>query len=180
MKLIKHYPNIIRLFILSILIAFSGCSENSQTEPTSKKALLPDNFIANDDIGSSLGVKNARDANKNNQVLVVEGFIGGMKNPFTANRAMFVLGDDSLETCDGKHGDSCPTPWDACCEDRQKIVASTISVQIIDHNGTIIDGTLEGVNGIKAGKRVKVKGRVSNKSTAQSFILNAEQIQLLN
>jgi hypothetical protein len=93
---------------------------------------------------------------------------------------MFILGDDSLETCDEKHGDSCPTPWDACCEDRQKIVASTISVQIIDHNGTIIDGTLDGVNGIKAGKRVKVKGRVSNKSTAQSFILNAEQIQLLN
>jgi hypothetical protein len=180
MKLIKHYPNIIRLFILSILIAFSGCSENSQTEPTSKKALLPDNFIANDDIGSSLGVKNARDANHKNQILVVEGFIGGMKNPFTANRAMFVLGDDSLETCDEKPGDNCPTPWDVCCEDRQKIVASTISVQIIDHNGTIIDGTLEGVNGIKAGKRVKVKGRVSNKSTAQSFILNAEQIQLLN
>ena len=79
MKLTKHYPNIIRLFILSILIAFSGCSENSQTEPTSKKALLPDNFIANDDIGSSLGVKNARDANHKNQILVVAGFIGGMK-----------------------------------------------------------------------------------------------------
>ena len=180
MKLMKHHPKIIRLFILSILIAFSGCSENSQTEPTSKKALLPDDFIASEDIGSSLGVKNAKDANNNNQVLVVEGFIGGMKNPFTTNRAMFILGDDSLETCDEKPGDNCPTPWDACCEDRREIVDSTMSVQVIDHNGTIIDGTLEGVNGIKAGKRVKVKGRVSNKSTDQSFILNAEQIQLLN
>jgi hypothetical protein len=55
-----------------------------------------------------------------------------------------------------------------------------MSVQVIDHKGTIIDGTLEGLGGIEAGKRVKVKGRVSNKSTAQSFILNAEQIQLLN
>jgi hypothetical protein len=103
-----------------------------------------------------------------------------MKNPFTANRAVFVLGDDSLETCDEIPGDNCPTPWDACCEDRRKIVNSTMSVQVIDHKGTIIDGTLEGLGGIEAGKRVKVKGRVSNKSTAQSFILNAEQIQLLN
>jgi hypothetical protein len=176
----KNFPNNIYLFIFSSLIYFSGCSNNSDSERNFKKAVLPDNFIVKKDIGASFGVNGAKDTNNTDKILVVEGFIGGMKNPFTANRAVFVLGDDSLETCDEIPGDNCPTPWDACCEDRRRIVNSTMSVQIIDHNGTIIDGTLEGVGGIKAGKRVKVKGRVSNKSTAPSFILNAEQIQLLN
>lgn len=180
MKPMENFPNNIYLFILSSLIAFSGCSNNSDSEPNFKKAVLPKNFIAEKDIGTSLGVNGAKDINNTDKILVVEGFIGGMKNPFTANRAVFVLGDDSLETCDEISGNSCSTPWDACCEDRRKILHSTMSVQVIDHNGTIIDGTLEGVNEIEAGKRVKVKGRVSNQSTAHSFILNAEQIQLLN
>jgi hypothetical protein len=176
----KNFPNNLYLLIFSSLIYFSGCSNNSDSEPNFKKAVLPNNFIVRKDIGASLGVNGAKDTNYTDKILVVEGFIGGMKNPFTANRAVFVLGDDSLETCDEISGDSCPTPWDACCEDRRNIVRSTMSVQVIDHNGTIIDGTLEGVGGIEAGKKVKVKGRISNKSTAHSFILNAEQIQLLN
>jgi len=176
----KNFPNNVYLFIFSSLIYFSGCSNNSDSEPNLKKAVLPNNFILRKDIGASMGVNGAKDTNNTDKILVVEGFIGGMKNPFTANRAVFVLGDDSLETCDEIPGDNCPTPWDACCEDRRKIVNSTMSVQVIDHNGTIIDGTLEGVGGIEAGKRVKVKGRVSNQSTAQAFILKAQQIQLLN
>ena len=176
----KNFPNNLYLLIFSSLIYFSGCSNNSDSEPNLKKAVLPNNFIVRKDIGASMGVNGAKDTNNTDKILVVEGFIGGMKNPFTANRAVFVLGDDSLETCDEIPGDNCPTPWDACCEDRRKIVNSTMSVQVIDHNGTIIDGTLEGVGGIEAGKRVKVKGRVSNQSTAQAFILKAEQIQLLN
>jgi len=179
-KPMKNFPNNVYLFIFSSLIYFSGCSNNSDSEPNLKKAVLPNNFIVRKDIGVSTGVNGAKDTNNTDKILVVEGFIGGMKNPFTANRAVFVLGDDSLETCDEIPGDNCPTPWDACCEDRRNIVNSTMSVQVIDHNGTIIDGTLEGVGGIEAGKRVKVKGRVSNQSTAQAFILKAEQIQLLN
>ena len=127
----KNFPNNLYLLIFSSLIYFSGCSNNPDSESNLKKAVLPNNFIVRKDIGASLGVNGAKDTNYTDKILVVEGFIGGMKNPFTANRAVFVLGDDSLETCDEISGDSCPTPWDACCEDRRNIVRSTMSVQVI-------------------------------------------------
>ena len=84
-----------------------------------------------------------------------------------------------METCDEKDDDNCPTPWDVCCEDRNKIKSSTMSVQVLDANGSIIKGTLDGVSGIKSGKSVKVKGTLDRTSTHDFIILNAQAIQLL-
>jgi hypothetical protein len=101
-----------------------------------------------------------------------------MKKPFSRSRAIFVLSDDSLETCDEIPGDPCPTPWDACCEDPKKITSSTISIQVLDKNGTLLPGTLDGVASIEAGKRIKVKGIIDAKSTSHAMILNAQVLQL--
>ncbi len=111
--------------------------------------------------------------------MVVEGFIGGRKKPFTENSAVFILGDHSLETCDEKDDDNCPTPWDVCCEDRNKIANSTMSVQLLNANGSLLAGTLEGVAGLEAGAKVKVKGSLDEKSSTRAFIINAKNIQLI-
>ena len=110
----------------------------------------------------------------------MEGFIGGRKKPFTRGKAVFILGDDALKTCDENPGDSCPTPWDVCCEDRKKIANSTLSVQILDENGSLLSGTLKGVAGIEAGKRVKVQGTVSESSTSESLALEVSALEILN
>ena len=110
---------------------------------------------------------------------IVEGFIGGRKNPFAENRAIFILGDNILETCDEKSDDSCPTPWDVCCEDRKKILSSTISVQVLDVDGSIINGTLKCFWN-RFWENIKVRGKLNTKSTAEAIILNAEAIQILN
>jgi len=101
------------------------------------------------------------------------------KKPFTQSKAMFILGDDSLKTCDEIPGDSCPTPWDVCCEDPRKISSSTLSVQILDENGSLLSGTLQGVAGIEPGKRVKVQGTVSANSYTKAMVLEATALQLL-
>ena len=48
---------------------------------------------------------------------------------FTRGKAVFILGDDTLKTCSTRR--LMPTPWDVCCEDREKVATSTLSVQIL-------------------------------------------------
>lgn len=170
--------------IFSILIAFLfflflGCSDHRTPSKDIKKACLPKHFVTEQNLGSALTVKEVRESNKTANEFVVEGFIGGRKKPFTEQRAVFILGDDSLQTCDRIPGDNCPTPWDVCCEDRKKVASSTIAVQVLESNGSLLIGTLEGVAGLKPGTKVRVKGRLDEKSRPHSLIINAKNIQLL-
>lgn len=174
----KLVPN----FILTVVLAFflSNCTNDQNSKNKVILAEIPDNFKFSEDLGASISVCEFRETNDTTKDYIVEGFIGGRKNPFAENRAIFILGDNTLETCDEKSDDSCPTPWDVCCEDRNKILSSTISVQILDANGFIINGTLQGVSGIDSGKNIKVRGKLNMKSTAEAIIMNAEAIQILN
>ena len=84
-----------------------------------------------------------------------------------------------LETCDEKDYDNCPTPWDVCCEDRKKVAESTMSVRLLDANGSLQVGTFEGVSGLNAGAKIKVKGSLDDKSSTRSLIINAKNIQVV-
>tara|TARA_B100000161_G_C33557885_1_gene419114 strand:- start:94 stop:630 length:537 start_codon:yes stop_codon:yes gene_type:complete len=174
----KLVPN----FVLKVILAFylSSCTNDQNSQNKVILAEIPDSFKFSEDLGASISVCEFRDTNDTTKDYIVEGFIGGRKNPFAENRAIFILGDNTLETCDEKSDDSCPTPWDVCCEDRKKILSSTISVQVLDVDGSIIKGSLKGVSGIDSGKKIKVRGKLNTKSTAEAIILNAEAIQILN
>jgi len=168
------------LICLQSLFLFAmGCSDNPTDQPTIVQAVLPAHILSNEKWDPAISVQKAREIITTGKTLTVEGFIGGRKKPFTQSKAMFILGDDSLKTCDEIPGDSCPTPWDVCCEDPRKISSSTLSVQILDENGSLLSGTLEGVAGIEAGKRIKVQGTVSANSSTQAMVLEATALQLL-
>ena len=116
--------------------------------------------------------------NRPKEAIVVESFISGVKKPFLAHREVKVIGDDSWETYEEISGVKCPSPWHYCCIDRKRIARTTIS--IIDHYGTLLTGTREGVGGIEAGKRLMAQGVPSNDSTSQSVSLSNQKIQVLN
>ena len=168
------------LICLQSLFLFAiGCTENSTNEPIASQAVLPPHILSLEQWDPAISVGEARKNITIGQTLTVEGFIGGRKKPFTQSKAMFILADDSLETCDEIPGDACPTPWDVCCEDPKKISTSTISIQVLDDNGSLLSGTLQGVAGIEPGKRIKVQGTVSSKSSSQAMILEATALQVL-
>ena len=167
-------------FILSTCLLLNlSCSNNSNGDNNGTKANLSEDFITKNDLGEAFSVKEIRERVPSGQEFIVEGFIGGRKKPFTQNSAVLILGDHSLETCDEIPGDSCPTPWDVCCEDRKKVASSIISVQVLESNGSVLVGTLDGVSGLEAGSKVKVKGRLDQKSQSGTFIINAKNIQIL-
>jgi len=176
------------IIILLSLVTFSCQNDESHnhknytestTEDFSQKATIPDGFITKNPLDESISVLEARSKNEPGKQMIVEGAICGMLEPFTSNRAMFILGDLSIKTCDKTPGDNCLTPWDACCEDRKKVISGSLTVRLLDENGTLKDGTLKNVNGLIAGRKIKVQGVVSAQSIPSSMISNATQIQLL-
>jgi hypothetical protein len=172
-------------FIILLISIFLTCNcgmesgENEKKKRFTVKANLPINFITNQNLGDSLSVVEAKKRADSGEIIIINGFIGGRREPFTAGRASFILGDDSIKTCDEIDTDHCPTPWDACCEDRKKILSSTISIQIIDEHTNLLKGTLKGVKGLQPGRKIKVLGTIDSRSIPSAMLVNAQQIELL-
>ena len=153
--------------------------ENEKKQRFTLKANLPKDFITSQNLGDSFTVDEAKKRANTGEIIIINGFIGGRREPFTEGRASFILGDDSIKTCDEIDSDHCPTPWDACCEDRKKILSSTISIQVIDENANLLKGTLKGVKGLQPGRKIKVLGTIDSQSIPSAILVNAEQIELL-
>ena len=176
----KVYKSLAIKIMLFGILCVSSCDKNKEISKENinkyKKAEISDEFISNSTVDDGISVIEAKQFNTPSKEIVVNGFIGGLRNPFALNRASFVLGDNRLETCDKKPDDHCPTPWDACCEDRNKIIEGTINIQFIDKNGSVLRGSLYDVHGLKPGIQIQVQGMVDNESTMEAMLVNAKRI----
>ena len=158
-----------RLLITSFIAfagLFSGCDEPQSQTPAShqataaasSQAAVPSGFVldkAPDGAKDLAALKTS--AVKDGEQIVVRGVVGGSEHPFVNNRAVVRVIDTSVTTCDKQPGDSCETPWDACCDaDNAKKKATT--VQVVDAAGSPLRGTLEGVGGLKPLSEVVVRG----------------------
>jgi hypothetical protein len=110
--------------------------------------------------------------------VVIRGVIGGRAQPFADNRAVFMLIDSSVATCDRIAGDGCKTPWDACCEDPDLIKQKSATVQVVDDKGQPLKAGLSGVGGISPNRSIIVEGTVREGSDAQNLIIDAQGIHV--
>lgn len=182
--------NITHTLIVSVALATlaigCGSPEQKQAAAPAKPAApepppveLPETLLAKDALPDAVGVVAARKDVEPGKEIVLTGFIGGRGKPFVDGRAIFTLADSkALTQCDAKPGDGCKTPWDACCDDPDKIKASIASIQIVDGDGIVLKRELEGFGGIVSGSTVSVKGKIAPGSTSDALIVNAEQIHV--
>lgn len=177
MKTITH------LFLLCLPLAFlTACGPKKDTastaigsdNPAPANALLlaaaPADYVS---LNEGMAAANT------GETLVVYGRIGGTLKPLTEGFAGFVLADESLQFCDemGKDG-HCTTPWDACCEDPDKIAASRAFVQFNDASGDPLQLNLRQL-GVAENAQVVVKGTLSPESTPGNPIILAEAMAIL-
>lgn len=127
-----------------------------------------------------VAIAELRRAVKPGDAVVLEAKIIGAEQPFIATRAAFIVGDsDVLETCDLREGDTCPTPWDVCCEDPRAIRENTATVQVVDADGRVLPYGLRGVGGLRELGRVRVAGVVAPLSDGEALVINATAIEPL-
>ena len=124
-KLVPNYLN------SNFSIFLSSCTNDQNSQNKVILAEITDSFKFSEDLGASISVCEFRETNDTTKDYIVEGFIGGRKNPFAENRAIFILGDNTWKHV-MKNLMIVVPPWDVCCEDRKKILSSTISVQVLD------------------------------------------------
>lgn len=166
--------------VLAGLLLTSGCDSRGGTEATNQggtgQAALPDGIILAEAPADARDVAETKNAAQAGERVVVRGVIGGRRNPFVAERAMFQLVDTSLPTCADKHGDGCPTPWDYCCEPKDQITAKSATVQITDGQGKPLNVSLKGKGGLEPMARVIVRGVVGQRPDENVMIVNADGI----
>jgi hypothetical protein len=121
----------------------------------------------------------ARTTAKPGDTITLKGEVMGREKVFVDGRAAFTLGDpDKLTTCNKMPGDTCTTPWDACCDSKELKRIGIASIQILGEDGRVISSELKGVNGLKELSSITVSGVVDQSSTEDNFVINAKQIHV--
>lgn len=155
-------------------LALSACGEKSEVAAPADPRVEAI-FVAAEPAGA-ISVIEARKNLAPGTGITVIGRVAGAMEPFSKDFATLVLADDTVMTCDREPGDSCPTPWDACCVDPKVLAASRLSVQVNGADGQPIDATLKGVKGLKELDQIVIQGKVAPGSNAENLIVEASAI----
>ncbi|MEM9235281.1 MAG: hypothetical protein AAGB14_00780 [Verrucomicrobiota bacterium] len=114
-------------------------------------------------------------------IITVKGQVMGALEPFVEGRAAFILGDrEKLTPCNEMEmDDHCPTPWDACCDEKEAFRNGTATIQVLGEDKRILKEGLEGVEGLEKLSKILVKGRVDEQSGPNNLVINASAIQVV-
>lgn len=169
--------------LTTALIAFTGfslssCKDSETSSATTAPASVElEKYFTDQEPSDAQDIHLARTTAKPGDEITLRGELMGRESVFVEDRAAFVLGDPKkLTSCDKIPGDSCPTPWDACCDSPELKSIGVASIQILGEDGRVLAGNLKGVNGMEELSDIVLKGAVAENSTAENFIVNAEQI----
>jgi hypothetical protein len=170
------------LSTIVLTIAVVGCEQknNATAAPKPDSAVtegIPASVIATTQpTAAARDVAAARKSAKDGEAVVVRGRVGGQKDPLADNRAIMTIADLSLPTCDKTPMDTCPTPWDSCCEPAEELRASSASVQVVGADGKPLKAGLKGAGGLAPGKEVVVAGTAKIPPGSDALVIVANQI----
>ena len=170
----KYAATVVGFALGSLLI---GCSQNG-TSPTasetssstSSSALAKSQYLLEAEPAAANDVIKVReDANDGDEVVIV-GRIGGSGNPWIEGRAAFSIVDESLQACSDIPGDTCPKPWDYCCQ-TSRLPTATALVKVVDENGELVKADAKGLLGVKELSTVVVKGKAQRDAAGNLTVL---------
>lgn len=173
-----HWTVGMMIVVVPLLLAV-GCNEQKSSPKTGSvsTASLPAGLILAEAPGGAVSIAQARLVAKPGDTVVVQGRIGGSKEPFVSDRAIFQVVDMSMPPCAEAHG--CETPWDYCCEPHDQVAAKSMTVQVIGADGKPLALDLPGKSSLKPMDKIIVRGKVANKAGDAVMIVNADGIYVV-
>ncbi|MBI1903395.1 MAG: hypothetical protein HYS13_20020 [Planctomycetia bacterium] len=157
---------------LGLLAVVAGCGD-SQTATPSGPSAEGAKFIAAAEPAGAKDVIATRETAGDGDDLVVVGRIGGSPNPWVEGFAQFSIVDRSLKACSEREGDSCPTPWDFCC-DQSILAKSMVEVKIVDETGQTVAAGAKDFLGVKELDTIVVKGKAKKDDKGNVSILASQ------
>ncbi|MCA9290217.1 MAG: hypothetical protein KDA25_03750 [Phycisphaerales bacterium] len=128
----------IRMIHAAMLLALplvTGCTREATPTQTTTAAAEPTFMLASSPTDPAAGVEDVKRTAKEGDTIVMRGRIGGHREPMSADAAVFIIADLSMPHCGEIEGDTCPRPWDYCCEPRESLMAKTATIQVVDGLG---------------------------------------------
>jgi len=172
---------LLSMTIAACLVALGGCSDASapvEAVAGPGSGAVPASFFASTVPDGVQPLRKAKEGAKTGDRVVFEARVGGRREPFVENRAVFFVTDSAVPSCDELHGDACKTPWDYCCEPKDDLLAAMATVQVVDGKGRPYKASLADGHGLEPLKTVVVIGTVALIDDAGNFVVNAESIHV--
>lgn len=168
-------------FVLTLALSACGGGESTEDTSASDDSLESTDpvaaFFADSAIPESQSLGKVLKTAKPGETVRVSGQIGGTEKPFGEGFAIFMLADESLTFCNEMaEPDHCPTPWDACCEDPQKIQENRTVVQFSNAAGEVIPVNLKGRHGLEELTRITVEGTLVQREQDGSLLIEGKRI----
>lgn len=170
------------LMAAALLVASCGKTETARTgSPESGPSAALTTVIEAAPEGEASPIHLVRQTVQPGDRVTVSGQVMGNKHPFVEGRAAFILGDPEVLTpCNLKPDDSCPTPWDTCCDSPEDKQRATATVQVVGDDGRVLKEGIEGVGGIGKLAKLTVTGMVAENSTPEMLLINASAIEVVD
>jgi hypothetical protein len=159
------------LFALTLILGCGQSTESSAKKPSPEGQKY---LLAAEPAGAK-NVTEIRAAAKDDDEVVVVGRIGGSTEPWVKGMAAFTIGDVAVKACSELEGDTCPTPWDFCCE--RDLGSKIIAVKFEDENGEVIDTDARELFAVKELTTVVVRGKIKNDKDGVKLIANGMYVK---
>ena len=171
----KRYLLPVALFLA--MAAFAGCGKKDNAAQPEASASLPDGFILKAAPEKPLSVLEAKAAAKDGERITITGRVGGTKRAINDTRALFTIADTTLLACDSMGaGDHCPTPWDYCCEDPDKLKAGLATIKVVGADGKPLAVNLTNALGLKPLQTAVITGIAEIRADDGALVIRADGI----
>ena len=181
----KKFAAITLVSVVAAVLVVVGCRREEEievapatTSPSAAAASLPAGLVVTEAPANAQDLTAVKKDAKDGDAVVIRGKIGGREEPIAKNRAIMTVLDPSIPTCDTLPGDTCKTPWDACCEPSEKIAANSATVQVVDASGKPLAANLESIAGLKPLSKVTIAGVAKRAAGSDALIIEAKQIHV--
>ncbi len=159
--------------ILSIVFTLAAPPASSPPEAAPK---IPDTVFVETEPADAKCVAEVKKSAKKGDTVVVKAKVGGRTEPFVKNRAIVVVADRCMKSCDQIPGDTCTKPWDYCCEPPESLKANTMTVQFVHDDGKVIKSGAQGVHGLEPLALVVLEGTVVEKDDKGTFVVRVKRM----
>lgn len=171
-----RYASTIATGLTLAAVTFTGCGRSESTATAEKGP--PETgpaWLLTAAPDSAVEIAAAKQSAAEGDQIVLRGRIGGRRDAMSADSATFVMMDTSIPSCADDPDETCPTPWDYCCEPKEVREANNATVQIVDATGAIVTTDLTSL-GIDPLDEVVVVGTVAPRPTPGTLIVRATAI----
>jgi uncharacterized protein YdeI (BOF family) len=158
------------LLVLASLVTVGCARRESKPVADDQVNAVGKKFLIEQEPADAKPVAEAIQADDDAEITIV-GRIGGERNPMIDGLAAFTIVDPSLKACSEIEGDTCPTPWDYCCESPDTMQTHSVTVKFTDESGTVVPVDAGKLFGVEPLQTVVVKGKLQKDKSGKTAVV---------